>query len=159
MKKLILVIYCLFVFNNSAVALVEVDITRGNLEPLPIAISPLYVEPGSKDIKQGNKIIKNIGEEISRVIELNFKRSGLFNPLKKDSFVQNPDIAHAKPRFEDWKLIKAKAIISFAATTSHNLNSVLNLSSETVTFPVTRAWAFINFQSSNLGLACAMSGF
>ena len=64
MKKLILFIFYLFVFNNSADALVEVDITRGNLDPLPIAISPLYVEPGSKDIKQGDKIIKNIGEEI-----------------------------------------------------------------------------------------------
>ena len=53
----------------------------------------------------------------------------------------------------------ARAIISLAATTSHNLNSILNLSSETVTFPVTRACAFINLQSSNLGLTWAMSGF
>ena len=120
MRKLILFIFYLFVFNNSAVALVEVDITRGNLDPLPIAISPLYVEPGSKDIKQGDKIIKNIGEEISRVIELNFKRSGLFNPLKKDSFVQNPDIAHAKPRFEDWKLIKAQALVTGKVTVSED---------------------------------------
>jgi len=60
MKKLLLIIIYLFVFNNSAVALVEVDITRGNLNPLPIAVSPLYVESGSKDIKQGDKIIKNI---------------------------------------------------------------------------------------------------
>ena len=104
MKKLILVISCLFIFNNSAVALVEVDITRGNLDPLPIAVSPLYIESGSKDIKYNDTIIKNVGEEISKVIELNFRRSGLFNPLKKDSFVQNPDIAHVKPRFEDWRL-------------------------------------------------------
>jgi len=66
MKKLILVIIYLFLFNSSAIALVEVDITRGNLDPLPIAISPLYVEPGSKDIKQSNKIIKNSVEEISK---------------------------------------------------------------------------------------------
>ena len=51
MKKLLLIIIYLFVFNNSAVALVEVDITRGNLDPLPIAVSPLYIAPGSKDIK------------------------------------------------------------------------------------------------------------
>ena len=83
MKKLILIIFYLFVFTSSAVALVEVDITRGNLNPLPIAVSPLYIEPGSKDIKQGDKIIKNVGEEIAKVVEINFKRSGLFNPLKK----------------------------------------------------------------------------
>ena len=101
-----------FLFNSSANALVEVDITRGNLDPLPIAVSPLYVEPGSKDIKQKGKIIKNVGEEISKVIEINFKRSGLFNPLKKESFVQKPDIAHVKPRFEDWRLIKAQALVT-----------------------------------------------
>ena len=118
MKKLILIILTLFTFNNFAIALVEVDITRGNLDPLPIAVSPLYIEPGSKDIKQGNKIIKNVGERISEVIEVNFKRSGLFNPLKKDSFVQKPDIAHVKPRFEDWRLIKAQALVTGKVTVS-----------------------------------------
>jgi len=118
MKKLFLTIFCLFIFNAKAIALVEIDITRGNLDPLPIAVSPLYISPGSQDIKQGDKIIKNVGEEISKVIELNFRRSGLFNPLKKDSFVQKPDIAHAKPRFEDWRLIKAQALITGKVTVS-----------------------------------------
>ena len=120
MKKIILVILYLYlsIFSNSAIALVQVDITRGNLDPLPIAVSPLYIEPGSKEIKQDGKIIKNIGEEISKVIEMNFRRSGLFNPLKKDSFVQNPDIAHVKPRFEDWRLIKAQALVTGKVTVS-----------------------------------------
>jgi len=112
MKKLFLIFLYLFFFNSSATALVEVDITRGNLDPLPIAVSPLYIEPGSIEITQDGKVIKNIGKEISKVIEVNFRRSGLFNPLKKDSFVQNPDIAHVKPRFEDWRLIKAQALVT-----------------------------------------------
>ena len=112
MKKLLILVFFLSVFSILSKAAVEVDITRGNLDPLPIAISPLYVEPGSEEIKQGNEIIKNVGEEISKVIEMNFKRSGLFNPLKKESFVQTPDIAHVKPRFEDWKLIKAQALVT-----------------------------------------------
>ena len=120
MKKIILFIFCLFIYNNSAAALVEVDITRGNLDPLPIAVSPLHIESGSVDIKQGDKIIKNVGEKISKVIEINFKRSGLFNPLKKDSFVQKPDIAHIKPRFEDWRLIKAQALVTGKVTVSED---------------------------------------
>ena len=120
MKKLLLIIICLFAFNNKAFAVVEIDITRGNLEPLPIAISPLHIESGSKDIKQGGKVIKNVGEEIAKVIEVNFKRSGLFNPLKKESFVQNPDIAHIKPRFEDWRLIKAQALVTGKVTVSED---------------------------------------
>jgi len=112
MKKFFLVIFYFFYFANPSVALIEVDITRGNLDPLPIAVSPLYLEPGSQDIKQGENIIENIGEAISKVIELNLKRSGLFNPLEKNSFVQKPDIAHAKPRFEDWRLIKSQALVT-----------------------------------------------
>ena len=120
MKKLIIIIFCLFLTNSPVLALVQVDITRGNLDPLPIAVSPLYVEPGSKDIKQKDKIIKNIGEEISKIIEVNFRRSGFFNPLKKDSFVQKPDIAHIKPRFEDWRLIKAQALVTGKVTVTEN---------------------------------------
>ena len=120
MKKLFLIIVYLFIFNSPSAALVEVDITRGNLDPLPIAVSPLHIAPGSKDIKQGDKIIKNVGEEIAKIIEINFKRSGLFNPLKKESFVQNPDIAHVKPRFEDWRLIKAQALVTGKVTVEEN---------------------------------------
>ena len=120
MRKFLLIIFCFFSFNNSSFALVEVDITRGNLDPLPIAISPLYIEPGSKDIQLKDRVIKNIGEEIAKVIEVNFRRSGLFNPLKKDSFVQKPDIAHVKPRFEDWKLIKAQALVTGKVTVTED---------------------------------------
>ena len=32
-----------------AFALIEVDITRGNLNPLPVAVSPLAIDKDSKD--------------------------------------------------------------------------------------------------------------
>ena len=41
-------------------------------------------------------------------------------PLKKDSFVQKPDIAHVKPRFEDWRLIKAQALVTGKVTVTEN---------------------------------------
>ena len=61
MKKLLSAFICIFLFSGSSFALVEIDITRGNLEPLPIAVSPLYLEPGSKEIKHqiGTKFICN----------------------------------------------------------------------------------------------------
>ena len=68
MRKIILIIFYLFILSNSAKALVEVDITRGNLDPLPIAVSPLHIESGSIDIKTEQEIIKNVGERISEVI-------------------------------------------------------------------------------------------
>ena len=96
-------------FFNKLSALIEVDITRGNLDPLPIAVSPLHVEINSEDYKDLK--VKNLGSDISKIIEKNFKNTGLFNPLKKDAFVQKPDIAHLKPRFEDWR-IKAQALVT-----------------------------------------------
>ena len=111
MKK-ILFIFLLIFFPIKALALIEVDITRGNLNPLPIAVSPLSIDESSR--KNFEKILKkkNIGSEISKVVEKNLKTSGLFNPLNKDAFLQAPDIANLKPRFEDWNLIKAQALIT-----------------------------------------------
>ena len=50
------------------------------------------------------------------VVENNLKQSGLFNPLNKDAFLQKPDIANLKPRFEDWNLIKAQALVTGKVT-------------------------------------------
>ncbi len=110
MKKIFYFFILNLVFLNKAFALIEVDITRGNLDPLPIAVSPLYVDVNSESFKDLK--IKNLGADISQIIEKNFKSTGLFNPLKKDAFVQKPDIAHLKPRFEDWRLIKAQALVT-----------------------------------------------
>ena len=111
MKKSI-ILFFLILSPIKALALIEVDITRGNLDPLPIAVSPLSIDETSK--KGFEKILnkKNIGSEISKVVENNLKTSGLFNPLNKDAFLQAPDIANLKPRFEDWRLIKAQALIT-----------------------------------------------
>ena len=110
MKKILLII-SLFLFSyKNAYGLITVDITRGNLDPLPIAVSPLHVD--SKSEKLSIFETEKLGEEISKIIEKNFKSTGLFNPLKRDAFVQRPDIAHLKPRFEDWRLIKAQALVT-----------------------------------------------
>ena len=110
MRKIILSIFIYFFSTQNLTALIEVDITRGNLDPLPIAVSPLHVDIKSQKY-EGLKI-KNLGENISKIIENNFRSTGLFNPLKKEAFVQKPDIAHLKPRFEDWRLIKAQALVT-----------------------------------------------
>jgi|TARA_B100001093_G_scaffold200429_1_gene192544 TolB protein len=110
MKKIYLIILLLFVKIAPVYSLIEIDITRGNLDPLPIAVSPLHVDQSSEKVKDLK--IKGLGENISKIIENNFKSTGLFNPLKRDAFVQKPDIAHLKPRFEDWRLIKAQALVT-----------------------------------------------
>ncbi len=113
-KLKLLTIICLLFFlkTTNSYSLIEVDITRGNLNPLPIAISPLFQDKKSKNEFQRELNLDDLGSEISKVVENNFIQSGLFNPLSKDAFLQKPDIAHLKPRFEDWALIKAQALIT-----------------------------------------------
>ena len=114
MKKVIFFIYVsLFISNwGKAWSLIEVDITRGNLNPLPLAVSPLSVDQNSKEKFKDLLKLDDIGAEISKVVENNLRQSGLFNPLDPKAFLQKPDIAHIKPRFEDWALIKAQALIT-----------------------------------------------
>ena len=54
MKRLIYVFLINIFITNHSLALIEVDITRGNLDPLPIAVSPLHVDIKSEKHKDVN---------------------------------------------------------------------------------------------------------
>ncbi len=82
---------------------VVVDVTKGNVEPLPIAITGFL---------SGN----DLGDKISGVVAADLKRSGLFAPIDQGAFIEkisNPDVA---PRFEDWKVINAQALVTGRVT-------------------------------------------
>ena len=98
MKKIFTFLLLITFFSNKSFALIEIDITRGNLDPLPIAVSPLHVDIKSED-SDGMKI-KELGENISKIIENNFKGTGLFNPLKKMHLCKTR-YCSSKTRFED----------------------------------------------------------
>ena len=115
-KKIKLSIILFIIFTVQSNALIEVDITRGNLDPLPIAVSPLSADKDTNEKLTEELKIDKVGHEISSVVENNLRNSGLFNPLNKDAFLQKPNIAHLKPRFEDWSLIKAQALITGKVT-------------------------------------------
>ena len=48
--KFYIIIILLILLPKTSYGLIEVDITRGNLNPLPIAVSPLFIE--TKSIKE-----------------------------------------------------------------------------------------------------------
>ena len=55
MIRFVIIIFFSF-FTFKASALIEVDITRGNLNPLPIAVSPLSIDENSR--KNFQRILK-----------------------------------------------------------------------------------------------------
>ena len=50
------ILFLILVLPVNSFALIEVDITRGNLNPLPIAVSPLFVE--SNSVKEFKNLLK-----------------------------------------------------------------------------------------------------
>ncbi|WP_173934026.1 Tol-Pal system beta propeller repeat protein TolB [Chelativorans sp. Marseille-P2723] len=84
-------------------ALVEIDINRGVVEPVPVAITDFLSGDGK-------------GAEIAGVVAADLRRSGLFAPIDKAAFIEkisNPDVA---PRFEDWRVINAQAVVTGRVT-------------------------------------------
>jgi hypothetical protein len=80
-----------------------VDITRGFVEPLPIAVTDFFGEAPDE---------AKVGADISGVIAANLERSGLFRSIDKGAFIQDPNTLRAGPRFGDWRLINAQALVS-----------------------------------------------
>ena len=62
----------IFISSFKSFALIEVDITRGNLNPLPIAVSPMSIDEKSRKSFEG-LLKKNIGADISIIVENNLK--------------------------------------------------------------------------------------
>ena len=87
-KKILIKLLILLIFPFKLYALIEVDITRGNLNPLPIAVSALYSDENTTKALKKEIKIDQIGQEISTVIENNLKSTGLFNPLEKKAFAK-----------------------------------------------------------------------
>ncbi len=87
---------------NAAHADIKVDITRGVVEPIPVAI-PAFA--GS----QGNEA--QYGRDIAQVVSNDLVRSGLFSAIDPKSFVQDADSLLVAPRFADWRVLNAQALV------------------------------------------------
>ena len=77
----------------------EVDITQGTLKPIPIAIPEFAGED------------QRFAVELSNVVAADLERSGLFQPLNRESFIQRLVDHNATPRFSDWRAINAQALV------------------------------------------------
>jgi TolB protein len=86
----------------------RIDITQGTMKPMPIAITDMF---GSNPNDQ------TVGANISRVVSADLERSGLFKPIDPKAFIQTPESLRVQPRFGDWRVINAQALVSGSAET------------------------------------------
>jgi TolB protein len=77
----------------------EIDITQGTLQPIPIAI-PRFLGDDAR-----------FASEVTGVVIGDLERSGLFRALDQTSFIDQVRDLNAMPRFEDWRVINAQALV------------------------------------------------
>ena len=83
-------------------AVVEVDITQGNLRPIPIAI-PQFLGGGA----ESSQLAANIAD----IVAADLERSGLFRPIDRAAFLERISNIDAAPRFRDWRVVNAEALV------------------------------------------------
>ena len=88
---------------DSLRAEVNIDITRGNVQPVPIALVPFQGE-NTQEIE--------VGTRIAEVVGANLARSGLFTLVNPQAFIQQEIDIQSWPRFGDWRTINAQALVN-----------------------------------------------
>ena len=84
-------------------AVLKIDITRGNIDPLPIAVTDFYAS---------DEQALHLGANIAQVVSADLGRSGLFRPIDRGAFIQSPAQMQVRPRFGDWRVINVQALVN-----------------------------------------------
>jgi TolB protein len=88
----------IFASAGPASAALHVDVTQGNVQPLPIAIPDFIGSPQ--------------GAQISGVVRADLERSGLFHSLDPKSFIEQVKDINVPPNFANWRVINAQALVT-----------------------------------------------
>ena len=87
---------------HSAQAELRIDITQGNVQPVPVALVPFQA---------GDAQSAQVAKQIRDVISANLERSGLFKIVPETSYIDRSVSIDTTPRFGDWRGINAPALI------------------------------------------------
>ncbi len=82
-------------------AAVEIDITRGNADPITTAISPFLYKTTAE---------QQYARNVAAVIGQDLERSGLFKLLPSGAFIERITDINKVPRFSDWRVINAQIL-------------------------------------------------
>ena len=85
-----------------ASAALQVDVTQGSAQPLPIAIPDFVGDPQ--------------GANIAGVVRADLERSGLFRPLDQKGFAEHITDINKVPTFASWRSITAQGLVTGMVT-------------------------------------------
>lgn len=93
----------LFAAATPAEAALQININRGSLNPMPIAIS---------NFDATTPAMTETGANIAGVVRNDLGSSGLFRPIAPAAFVQTAAAMRVTPNFGDWRAINAQALVT-----------------------------------------------
>ncbi len=88
---------------QTARAVLRLEITQGNVQPMPIALP---------DFLAGTATETDTAHNVTGIITNNLQRSGLFAPINPQAFTEKISNSDAVPRFADWRVIDAQALVT-----------------------------------------------
>ena len=86
-----------------AQAVLEVQITRGRVQPMPIAVPDFLGRNADEQV---------LGRKVAEIIRNNLARSGLFRIIDPAAYIEKIASLDRPPRFGSWRVIKAQALIT-----------------------------------------------
>jgi len=84
-------------------AVQQIEIPRGVVQPMPIALP---------DFTGGNVSDNEAARTITQIIAGNLRRSGLFAPIDPTAYIEKVVAIDALPHFADWRAISAQALVT-----------------------------------------------
>ena len=86
----------LFLISSISSAPIEVDVTEGKIEPLPIAITKFNYK---------SSLEQDVSNKIYEVVTKNLNNSGLFKAIPNEAFLQSSREVFLQPLFSDWRIL------------------------------------------------------
>lgn len=97
----LLLILVSFSFNSFAV--ISMTITKGNADPIPLAIND-FAGVDNSDVEMAGEIVKVIANDL--------KNSGMFRPISKAAFIERKIGTSHTPLFAAWQQINANLLLN-----------------------------------------------
>ena len=104
----LLLLAALLAVPGHARAELHIDITRGKVEPMPIAV-PVFSSQNSQTAQNA--------ADITQVVSADLERSGLFKPVDPNAYIDRDPSSHIPPRYGDWRTINVQALITGSVST------------------------------------------
>tara|TARA_R110002124_G_scaffold64985_2_gene177387 strand:+ start:187707 stop:189038 length:1332 start_codon:yes stop_codon:yes gene_type:complete len=103
----LLVLLLVTTLNGHANAQLELDITRGTVKKIPLAVSNFHYD---------NERLYSIGNGMGNIIRDNLERTGLFDIPDHKAYIQDPASTAEQPRFPEWKALGVEGLVSGKVT-------------------------------------------